>query len=222
MNKNLKWISAIYSFILIALFLLCILVFENRPNSFWVGQVFSIIVLVFIILSFGLMGYKGADQFLGIPLVLISSVFFSVQLVISIVLAIIPFSVKNSIIIELVLMFLYMLIAICSQFAVSIEHDEDTKVADSVHDWNQIEKILRIGMARCGDMKVKQQLEKIIDEVHYSNPVSSTDTSTIEKLISELSLKVVEEIENSMIVEQICKEIKKLLEERAAICSNRR
>ncbi|WP_373218529.1 hypothetical protein [Ruminococcus sp. 5_1_39BFAA] len=217
MIRNRRLISAIYVFCFVAVCILLNVILKKRTSSFWIGQVFSLISTVFVLSTYVLMNKKGEDTFLGFTLVLIGTVFFILQMIISFVLALIPFSIRVAIIIEIIPMIIYIFLALSSLLGKSVESSSNVKLEIDIRNWNEVEEMLRIALIRCDNNEIKLQLEKLIDAVHYSDPVSNDTTIVMEERIHALVVKLIEEIKDDVAVRQDCEELKQLLEERVIV-----
>lgn len=102
MDKKCNWIVGLYTLIFGLTFGLECLIFKHKMVSFWIGEVFFALSTGGVILSFILLEKKPCEKVSGISAVLFSNIYFGLEILLSVIFAIIPFNAKWGIVIEIV------------------------------------------------------------------------------------------------------------------------
>lgn len=168
MDKKCNWIVGLYTLIFGLTFGLECLIFKHKMVSFWIGEVFFALSTGGVILSFILLEKKPCEKVSGISAVLFSNIYFGLEILLSVIFAIIPFNAKWGIVIEIVPLALYCVIIYSTLVTGKFISNQDSSVDQKMKFLQLLEHNLKYARANCTDDKVCERLNVLIDKVHYT------------------------------------------------------
>lgn len=202
-KTNAILIGVIYAIIFIVLNILIFVVFkpwkiENAvaKTNFWTTYAFLIVSFGLQIGSLFLFDRKsGIDAvFMGMPVFIISAIFFGVEAVLSLiffVLSAFNVAVPTSLVVVLQILVLaaYLIIAILAILAKNHITSVDQKIKVNVAAIRNLESDVIIAMEACADSSLKESLRKLADSIRFSDPMS---TPAVEALDIQLQSTIME------------------------------
>lgn len=198
--------------------------FEHTPG-FWLGYIFATLVILEQIPLFYIAFRKEntpRSRFYGFPVVQVANVHLVLQIILSFIGMIFGKWIESWVFI--VVYVVVFAIAAVGFIAVDTVRDEierqDQVLEKSTASMRDIQSKASSLLRLCNNESSKEAVIKLIEEIRYSDPVSSSATEDIEKEL----LEVVDEIRNVLLEEdanrinQYCKKAQILLAERNRLC----
>lgn len=218
MDKKCNWIVGLYTLIFGLTFGLECLIFKHKMVSFWIGEVFFALSTGGVILSFILLEKKPCEKVSGISAVLFSNIYFGLEILLSVIFAIIPFNAKWGIVIEIVPLALYCVIIYSTLVTGKFISNQDSSVDQKMKFLQLLEHNLKHARANCTDDKVCERLNVLIDKVHYSDPMSIIVVQDQETRLVKMSEMIEIKIAQKEDVLKDIKEFNNVLAERNSLC----
>lgn len=218
MDKKCNWIVGLYTLIFGLTFGLECLIFKHKMVSFWIGEVFFALSTGGVILSFILLEKKPCEKVSGISAVLFSNIYFGLEILLSVIFAIIPFNAKWGIVIEIVPLALYCVIIYSTLVTGKFISNQDSSVDQKMKFLQLLEHNLKYARANCTDDKVCERLNVLIDKVHYSDPMSIIVVQDQETRLVKMSEMIEIKIAQKEDVLKDIKEFNNVLAERNSLC----
>ena len=162
------------------------------------------------------------DRIYDFPLIRISVLYLSVQLLVSLLLM--GFSSKVPVFAAVLIEMVILAAAVMGFFAVGAVQKEiirqDIQLKKKLAGMEELRTRVQLLISRCGEGQIRELLQKLAEEVRYSNPVSEGNSEEIEEEIAVLFGEVEAaalngDVENT---EELCVQMKELLRERDRIC----
>lgn len=195
---------------------------------FWIAFSFSLLAILSQLYTIRVLKNGKArikDKFYEFPLLRISVLYLIIQIGVSILLMlfseVVP--VFAAVLAEVILMAL----AAVGCFAVEAAGREvirqETEIKRELAKMEELQEQIRRLIAQCDEGKRKEILQRLAEEVRYSNPVSNDSSEDIEEeitvLFSEIEERILDDdLENA---EALCDRMRGLLRERDRICGHR-
>ena len=210
-NKNSIRALMVLAILLVLYCVLVLVIPFERGTVFWLSFVFTLIAFfaqVYILKTAFRHGKSLKSKFYGFPIARVGVIYLSAQLVLSLV-----FMALGKWIPVWVVVPVYMLILGLSAIGIittdavrdEVERQETQKKEDTSFMTNLYLQVSDLA-AQCSDYDSKKALEKLAEEVRFSDPVSSEATFLVEKAIDEkiqvLSLAI-DEDNGTVIAESI-------------------
>lgn len=162
------------------------------------------------------------DRIYDFPLIRISALYLAVQLLTSLLLM--GFSAKVQVFAAVLVEMVILAAAVMGFFAVGAAQKEiirqDNQLKKKLAGMEELRSRVQLLISRCGEGQIRELLQKLAEEIRYSNPVSEENSEEIEEeiavLFGEAEAAALEgDVENT---EELCTQIKGLLTERDRIC----
>lgn len=196
-----------------------------KTDVFWAAFAFSLAVfLAQVYTMHAIMKSQASikDRIYDFPLIRISALYLAVQLLASLLLM--GFSAKIPIFAAVLVEMVILAAAAVGFFAVGAVKKEiisqDIQLKKKLASMEELQSRVHLLISRCGEGQIRELLQKLAEEIRYSNPVSGEDSEEIEEEIAVLFGEVEEaaldgDLENTA---ELCDQIKGLLKERDRIC----
>lgn len=195
---------------------------------FWIAFSFSLVAIFFQIYTIRILKNGKArikDRFYDYPRLRISALYLIIQIGVSILLMLFSEEVPvfAAVLVEVILMAL----AVVGCFAVEAAGREvirqETEIKRELAKMEGLQEQIRRLISQCDEGKLKEILQRLAEEVRYSNPVSNDSSEEIEEeitvLFSEIEERMLDnDLENA---EALCDRMRGFLRERDRICRHR-
>ena len=225
MNKKMTRIIPVFVLFLIA-YHVVVFAFAFEKNAvFWVSYGFSMIAILLQIYIAYLAFNKATtprSKFYGFPIIHLGMLYFGIQMIVGLIFMTLSSNIQLGI--ALVSQVIIVVIAITGiitsdSIRETIQEqdnqlDEETKMMKTLYN----EMITLICKAK--GKEFEKNMQKIADEIRYSDPISSVSTSLLEKEMSNLILEIDNAIsqKGSDDVKQLLITFLQMLEERNSVC----
>lgn len=165
------------------------------------------------------------DKFYEFPLLRVSALYLIIQIGVSILLML--FSEEVPVFAAVLAEVILVALAAVGCFAVEAAGREvirqETEIKRELSKMEELQEQIRRLIAQCDEEKKKEKLQRLAEEVRYSNPVSNDISEEIEEeitvLFSEIEERILDDdVENA---ETLCDRMRGLLRERDRICRHR-
>ncbi len=162
------------------------------------------------------------DRIYDFPLIRISALYLAIQLLASLLLM--GFSAKVPVFVAVLIEMVILAVAVMGFFAVGAVQKEiirqDIQLKKKLAGMEELRTRVQLLISRCGEGQIRELLQKLAEEVRYSNPVSEGNSEEIEEeiavLFGEVEAAALDgDLENT---EELCTQMKGLLRERDRIC----
>lgn len=195
---------------------------------FWIAFSFSLFAIISQLYTIRILKNGKArikDRFYDYPQLRVSVLYLIIQIGVSILLMFLSekIPVFAAVLVEVILL----AVAVAGNFAVQAATGEvirqETEIKRELAKMEELqEQIMRL-IAQCDEGKKKEILQRLAEEVRYSNPVSNGISEEIEEeitvLFSEIEERILDDdLENA---ETLCDRMRGLLRERDRICKHR-
>lgn len=225
-NKNTVRFLIIFAVSLVVFNLIAFIVPFQRNGSFWVAYGFGMLAII-AQLAVMKLAFSGAEtiksKFYGFPIARIGLIYLAVQLILSFVFMAIGWLVPFWI--PFLLCALLAAGAVFGLVAAETVRDEvekqDVKLARDVSTMRELQSRMNGLVSLAGDNKeLRSEIDKLAEDLRYSDPVSNDATREIEGDISDRldAMKTVLIEGNSDSALSICKSVRSLLTERNRLC----
>lgn len=199
-----------------------------KTAVFWIAFSFSLFAIFSQI--YAIRAWKNGmarikDKFYEFPLLRVSVLYLILQIGVSILLML--FSQKVPIFAAVLAEVVLMALAVGGCFAAETagrevirqEADRKSELAKMEELQGQIRRLT----AQCDEEKMREMLQRLAEEVRYSNPVSNDSSEEIEEEITVLFSEIEERIldDDPENAEAVCDRMRGLLRERDRICKHR-
>lgn len=226
-TKKGKMLAAILAICFIAynviLFVIC--GFSGHTAVFWISWVFMLIAFSSIAVSGGLLGKRGMllrDWLFGYPIIKHSFIYIIAETLASTAFIIfeedIPFGWAFAA--QFLFLCVYAVFAVSGFLAKETIDEVRTNVADKT----RFLKLLRVDaemlVNKCDDPELKGKLQKLSEDIRFSDPMSSETIFELEREITNVVYQCGVELENGNInnAAELCDKASLLLEERNRKC----
>lgn len=196
---------------------------------FWIAFSFSLLAVFSQLYTMRVLKNDGKasikDRFYEFPLMRVSVLYLILQIGVSILLML--FSEKVPVFAAVLIEVILMALAAVGCFAVEAAGREvirqETEIKRELAKMEELQEQIRRLIAQCDEGKLEEILQRLAEEVRYSNPVSNDSSEEIEEeitvLFSEIEERILDDdLEN---VEALCYRMRGLLRERDRICKHR-
>ena len=227
-GKNKNSVIIIYS-VLTVIYVVAFLVIPFEKNAtFWIAFSFGIVsIIAGLIIAF--VSFEKGDNLkskvYGLPIFKLGYAYTIVQIILTIVLAVLATFSEVPYWIALVSGLILLGVLIIG--VVAIDNARDYMKQQETRDDNNTKTMegFRVDLdslvAKCSDENLKKELEKLAEEFRYSDPVSSEKTKDVENHIREIISGLSESLGKSEVdVNKQIDDIRRLLNERNSICKN--
>lgn len=218
--KNNK--SYAYSILGILFIILNVIIFTipiNKTTTFWITYVFTLIAFGMQILIWKVAFNKTEtlkSKYLGIPVIYIGILYLIIQMIalaISIIVSTIPTWI--AIIINVLIIGISMIYMITTELGKNIVKNTEQKVNQKIFYIKELQTEVEMIAQSEEDNEIKVELEKLAENIRYSDPISNERLVSIE---DEISSKVSELKNATKDKKDIIKEINLMIIERNKKC----
>lgn len=220
MKKN-NILAGIVLFILAVVFSIVSFVLPHESNgTFWSGYTFTMLAFLLQIL-FAFMAFGNADStkktFLGLPIAQLGVTYLLLQIIWGFVCIFVQaINIQVSVVVSIVLLGLYLSAIISAVIGKEVVSNIDTDVKIKTFFSKSILVEIEALTAKTDNAEIKSNLNKLIETVKYSDPVSSEALQEIEGRISSKCNELESAVNsgNTETAELLCKNICALFVER--------
>ncbi len=212
---------------LVIFVLIAFLVPFPRNGVFWTGFIFGVIAILAQALIWSI-AFKGAEsarsKFYGIPIARIGTIYLIVQLILSLIamflswVPVIP--AWPFILVFLIIMGVVALGTIAADVTREEIERQDVQIKRDVSNMRELQSLGRSLVSSCEDKSLLSQVQKLSDDLRYSDPVSSEATAESEaelnRLLTELQTALFDGDTSG--AAGLCKQTQAVLAERNRIC----
>lgn len=226
-DKNFKSLLAIYAIILVVVVTLFVAIPFKKITASWISFAFCVIsiVLGFFITIFAFKNDgKLSSKVYGFPVFKVGVIYVIAQFCVCLVVCILGIFIVIPSWIVLIISIIMLAMSAIGFIATDSARDILTKMDTSIVNNTRQMSLFNLDIAsiidNCTNPEIKVELEKLAEEIRYSDPVSSDGTKEIETQISEkiYLLKETVDTESNGNIKAIIIEIKNILSERNRIC----
>ena len=225
LSKNIKMTLAVIggTFLVYNIILFVIAGFTGHSSTFWISYTFMVAALVaattISLLNFK-KGFTLKDWFFGYPILRWSYTYIAVELVVSIIFMLTPGSfLKAAFVVQFLMICVYFAIVASCFVAKKVAMSEE-KVDEKVFYIRNMNVVLQTIFNETGETTLKSGVQKLMEAVRYSDPMSHESLTAIEQDIERniyLLRDYVIENDAKEALESI-RHIDNLLKERNASC----
>lgn len=219
-QKNTMLSAVVYLVVFAAYNLIVFMLFKNFNSVFWVSYGFMITAFLIHIVCFFLI-FKNTSVkavFFGIPLLSFSIYFVCAEFFCSLVFMIFKSlaSVKGAVLIQALLLFLFIIVAIISIMTRDTVQNVDNKIKENVSFIKSLNVDVEMLLQRSTSPKVTASLKKLSETIKYSDPISNSVVASQEQTIMQymVELRSVFDSGDLTQIEDICGKIELLFIER--------
>ena len=193
MKKNTLRALFVLTIVLVVFSLIAFFAPFVHTPVFWIAYgfgVFSILFQLYIFRSSFAVNGDVKSRFYGIPLVWVGVYYLIAQLIFSIFEMILaePFLLWMAVIINAVTLALALLGCITVETMRDEIVQQDKKLKKNVSTMRELQSLAAALVGQCGDEELKKAVQKVADELRFSDPVSSDATAELEaELRSQLA-----------------------------------
>lgn len=220
--------KSLYGYILLALvFVIYVAAVIPFPKTviFWIAFVFSLFAIISQIYAIHILRNEQAcskDRFYEFPLLRVSVLYLIIQFGVSLLLMF--FSGKVPVFAAVLVEVILLAAAIAGIFAVQAARGEvirqDVQLKKGLLKMQELQERIDRLIVQCDEGQIKEMLQKLGDEVRYSNPISGDISEEIEEEITEVFSEIEElsldgDWEN---VTELCSRMRGFLKERERLC----
>lgn len=185
-KKNLALTAAIYGILFAVYNLLIFTIFKTRTDVFWLSYVFG--VLAFILQSSGLfIAFRKTDfeaVFFGIPLASFSIFyFFSAIFASTAFMMFQKVGMTIAFVIQVIIVAIYAVVSIMSVMARDTVQEVGDHYKEKVMKGKLTVVDVEMILNRCTDFELKKALQKLVETVKYSDPMTNEYIADIEEEI---------------------------------------
>lgn len=225
MKKNDIRMAVASAVLVILAHLLVFLLPFHHGVIFWFSYVFLLIAFGVAAAAFAL-AFRGqqsmTSRFYGIPIAKVGVLYLAVQAVLSLVFMalgqVVPFGLV--LVADAVLLGAAMLGLVAQDIARDHIQALDARLDTAVSVIRSAQSTLNLLVSRCDNLECRAAVQKLADELRYSDPVSSSELAQIEAdlcaAIDELQQAVVDGDDDSVLT--LCTQTRTLLDERNRLC----
>ena len=197
----------------------------SKTGVFWATFAFSLVAFLAQAYTLHTIMKSQApikDRIYDFPLIRISALYLAVQLLVSLLLM--RFSVKVSLFTAVLIEMVILAAAVMGFLAVGAVQKEmisqEMQLKKKLAGMEELQSRVHLLISRCGEGQIRELLQKLAEEIRYSNPVSGEYSEEIEEeiavLLGEVEAAALDgDVENTA---ELCTQLKGLLKERDRIC----
>lgn len=224
-DKKVLLFYCLFCIMGIGIYSLCVFVItDSYSNRFWIAYGFTTAAFVSQVIIPSLLYFGKTlknDGFLGIPLLIPSSIYLVVQLVTGVILMIIPVPVKLTLIIEVVIFSCFVFVTFALKEWGKAAVESDIRIEESTIFVEDLTIHAERLYEEMNSPERKAELKKMWEVIRYSDPVSNDDlVCSVNKQI-EKAFEAVCKDSNTKTKEEFSKDVKvviDLVNRRNAIC----
>lgn len=223
MSKNKLRFYVVIAAIFVALTVIAFAVPFAKTGSFWVAYVFAVLALAAQIYAYpkAFAGESAKSKFYGFPIAKLTTVYLAAQLVVSII------SMAAAALVPVWIPAVISIVILCAAIVGFISADamrdeverQDVKIKKDVSAMRALQSKVNALPGQCSGESAKA-LEKLAEDLRYSDPVSSDATAEIEAelkaLLDEIQTAVVDGDNNA--ITTLCRKAGITLTERNRLC----
>lgn len=224
MKKNKLYGVAVLAIVMVVFNIIAFLLPETRGGTFWSGYAFTMAALLLQLLFFYL-AFGKADNlkktFLGLSIAQIGVTYLILQSIWGIVCLFVPtITPKFAVVVSVMLLGFYLISVILAMLG----RDTVQKIDDKIKAKSLFIKSLIVDMevltAQTDNSKIKPILEKLLETVKYSDPMSHEGLTEVEEKITNKysELEVATKNTETTAVQAVCKDMDALFAERNKKC----
>lgn len=212
-------IGLIYVILLGVFNLLVFTIFKTRTDVFWLSYAFMTIAFIVQIVSMFL-SFKTADveaAFFGIPLASFSIYYLCASLVVGAAFMIFQNAgFTLAMVIQVLILAAFLIVAITSLLARDTVQAIGDNVKQNVTNLKSVLVDVEMLASSCTDPELKQALNKLVDTVKYSDPMSTAAIELVEQRIMRKISELRVSMDNNQIPDalRVCKDLEMLYVER--------
>lgn len=212
-------IGLIYVILLGVFNLLVFTIFKTRTDVFWLSYAFMTIAFIVQIVSMFL-SFKTADveaAFFGIPLASFSIYYLCASLVVGAAFMIFQNAgFTLAMVIQVLILAAFLIVAITSLLARDTVQAIGDNVKQNVTNLKSVLVDVEMLASSCTDPELKQALNKLVDTVKYSDPMSTAAIELVEQRIMRKISELRVSMDNNQIPDALraCKDLEMLYVER--------
>lgn len=226
-TKKGKMLVAILGICFIAynVILFAICGFSDHTAVFWISWVFMLIAFSSVAVTGGLLGKRGMllrDWLFGYPIIKHSIIYIIAETIVSTVFIIVeddmPFG--WAIAVQFLVLCVYAVFAVSGFLAKETIDEVRTNVADKTRFLNLLRVDAQMLVQKCNDPELKNKLQKLSEDIRFSDPMSSETIFELEREITNVVYQCGVELDNGNITNAaaLCDKASLLLEERNRKC----
>lgn len=225
MNSNTQRVNFIVGIVLVVFSVVSFALPFEMNGVFWLSYVFSLIAIAsqiyFVKISFR-NGETLKSKFYGFPIIRLGSTYAIAQLILSVL-----FMALSQVVSFTIPLILYVVLlggtAIGTITVEGVREElirQDVQLKKNVNTMRSLQSQMNSLIALCDDETLKSSVEKLAEEVKYSDLVSNEATETIENDLLEQANKLQENILDNVVTESLTliKKIHITLNERNRLC----
>lgn len=223
MKKNSIREYIVLGIIFVLYTLVVFLVLFEKNAIFWIAYVFAVIALAtqLYVLKVAFANEDTKSKFYGFPIARVGIIYLAVQLIASLVEMILG-GILPPWMAVLVNAFIVGFAVVGFVATVTVREEivkQDEKLKEDVANIRMIQSMASTLSGQCEE-NVKVDVEKLVEEIRYSDPVSGEETKQLEEeviqMMKELQAAIVDNEEEA--VKVLCKKITGALAERNRLC----
>ncbi len=219
-SKNIKFnLTLLIIFILYTIIVM--LIFHKNTYFFWTSYLFTLIAFVLQFLLIYYLTNKNSDGelFNNLPLIMVSNLYFFIQIIISILFLVFKnIGLNLSIVVQTIILGLFIITEI------SLSRTKDHIISVDENNKNQTLFLTKMKieieiLSNNIDLELKKDFNNLFDVIRYSNPVTNKESVYLEeKILSSLNELKIEIYRNDKKkILNILKELEKMMSERETL-----
>lgn len=186
-KKGLVYYIAVLVIVILVFNMIAFVIPFRKTSTYWIGYGFTMaaIILAFATSFYAFQGNR-KSRFYGFPLIMLAWMFLATQLLLGLVfmtVSMLPFPVP--LIVSVVLLAAYLI----GLFATDISKDYVENFDKEIKQQTFFMKSLLLDMeeisSNVSDAVLAEEIKKLIEDIHYCDPVSAEQLSVIENQIQE-------------------------------------
>ncbi len=151
----------------------CVFVlFEDYTSKFWSLYIFTVIAFLSLVIIPSTRNSK-EDNFLNLPLFVLNGVYFTVQLIVGIILMLLPVSMKFALVIEIIILGCFVIIALAAVIGKEKVSSLDKATIDNTEFMKELILRAEIVYNNENNPAKKVEFKKLYEAIRYSDPVSA-------------------------------------------------
>ena len=199
-KKNYVLILVFYAIVCVLINVLVFTVFKPgkieeavAKKAFWFSYAFLMVSLgLHIGTLFTFNAKRGIDAiFMGMPLYVISAIFFAIEAFISTVFMILGDCNVNVpttlvVVLQILVLGVYLCISVLALLAKNVVEEIDTKIVTNVQNIRNLYADVEVAMEACTDLELKNGLRKFAENIRFSDPMSNDAIADLDRQIKVL------------------------------------
>jgi len=193
----------------------------SKHRGFWIGYIFVTLsfFLTVGVCFFAFQHQEIKSKFYGVSLVFIMRTYFITQIIIGFIEMIIP---DNFYRYEIVLNIIILAACLIGLIGVNFGKKEIERLDKHIHEKvffiNTLQTDVESLITKTTQESTKKNIKALIDTIHYSDPMSNHQLSSLENKIAAQIVILAENISNVDMANSLCDELQELLADRNRKC----